>query len=132
MFILFLIAEHLPEGEFLTLKSSPVGPVAGAFIFLFIGAAFVVYCYRNHLRSNSSHFGSSTPDETNFRMTQLNNEPDETEPFQEPINSGKYFLMCFRSLHVKMTFSSLRFNTGIIEGLIITLCRLFILTYQLL
>lgn len=73
----------------LTLKSTPVGPVAGAIIITFIVFIVGAYCYRNHFRSSSSQFGSSTPDEANFRMTQLNNEPDETEPFQEPMNSGK-------------------------------------------
>ncbi|XP_054722418.1 VWFA and cache domain-containing protein 1-like, partial [Uloborus diversus] len=81
------IIEHLPEGEFLVIKSTPVGPVAGGFIVFFLVVALGVYCYRNHvLRSSSSHYGSSSP-ETNFRMTQLNNEPDESDPYQEPINS---------------------------------------------
>lgn len=76
------------------MKSTPVGPVAGAFIILFIVFAVAVYCYRNHMRSSSSHFGSSIQDEGgNFRMTQLNNEPDETEPFQEPMNSGKVIIL---------------------------------------
>ena len=98
----------MPEGEFLTLKSTPVGPVAGAFIILFIVFAVAVYCYRNHMRSSSSHFGSSMQDEGgNFRMTQLNNEADETEPFQEPLNSGKglFYLFILYILSVGTLFN---------------------------
>ncbi|KAF8794033.1 VWFA and cache domain-containing protein 1 [Argiope bruennichi] len=78
------IIEELPESDFLVIKSTPFGPVAGGLITVFIFIIILVYIIRSR-RHNISHYGSSSPD-SNFRMTQLNNEPEEMEPYQEQIN----------------------------------------------
>ncbi|CAL1284587.1 unnamed protein product [Larinioides sclopetarius] len=78
------IIEELPESDFLVIKSTPFGPVAGGLITIFIFIIIIVYVIRSR-RHNISHYGSSSPD-SNFRMTQLNNEPEEMEPYQEQIN----------------------------------------------
>ncbi|GFR18765.1 VWFA and cache domain-containing protein 1 [Trichonephila clavata] len=78
------IIEKLPESDFLVIKSNPIGPVAGGLIAIFVLIIICGYFIRIR-RQNISHYGPSSPD-TNFRMTQLNNEPEEMEPYQEPIN----------------------------------------------
>lgn len=76
----------LPSEEFFTIKSTPVGPVAGGIMGCFLILALAVYCYRHHVsRTSSVHFISSTPG-TTIRMSQLDNEPEDAEHREEPIN----------------------------------------------
>ncbi|GIY57309.1 VWFA and cache domain-containing protein 1, partial [Caerostris extrusa] len=77
------IVENLPENGSLVVTSHSIGAVSGGIISGFLFVAFVMFLVCRKRRP--SHYRSASPDST-FRMTQLNNEPEEMEPYQEPIH----------------------------------------------
>ncbi|XP_022246418.1 VWFA and cache domain-containing protein 1-like isoform X1 [Limulus polyphemus] len=93
------IIEGLPLEEMLTIKSTPVGPVAGGIMACFLVLALTFYCYRHHVqRGTSSHYMPSAPN-TTFPMAQLDNEPEEPEIHEElhPVAHSNLVLQNFEN-----------------------------------
>jgi len=73
-----------------TVKTTPVGPVAGGIMGCFLVLALGVYCYRHHIHRNSHQYITNLPENPN-RMSHYYEE--ETEPSDEP-GSGKLLSRC--------------------------------------
>ncbi|XP_074642229.1 VWFA and cache domain-containing protein 1-like [Tubulanus polymorphus] len=75
-----LLAHHDdPDTE----RTTPVGPVAGGIMGCFLVLALSVYCYRHHVHRHGHQYITSVHD-TQVRMAQLDNEPEDIEPHEEP------------------------------------------------
>ncbi|KAL5022166.1 hypothetical protein ScPMuIL_001321 [Solemya velum] len=68
------------EVEPVTIKSTPVGPVAGGIMGCFLVLALGVYCYRHHIHRNSHQYISTLPENQN-RMSHYydQDDPDQVE-----------------------------------------------------
>ncbi|XP_064624547.1 VWFA and cache domain-containing protein 1-like isoform X2 [Lineus longissimus] len=66
-----------------SVRTTPVGPVAGGIMGCFLVLALAVYCYRHHVHRNNHQYITSIPD-TGVRMSQLDNEQEDIEPHEEP------------------------------------------------
>ena len=76
-----LLAMH---DEQLSVRATPVGPVAGAFMGCFLVLALGVYCYKHHVHRNSHQYMTSSHD--THRGSQLDNDMDEPDTLEEPGN----------------------------------------------
>ena len=54
-----LPGEHLGMTGATELRTTPVGPVAGGIMGVFLVLALGVYCYRHHAHRTSPHYGGS-------------------------------------------------------------------------
>ncbi|XP_013403576.1 VWFA and cache domain-containing protein 1-like [Lingula anatina] len=73
------------EDESILGKTTPVGPVAGGIMGVFLVLVLGIYCYRHHVHRTGHQYVTAVPD-TQVRMSQLDNEPEELEP--EEIGTG--------------------------------------------
>lgn len=73
--------------EPVTIKSTPVGPVAGGIMGCFLVLALGVYCYRHHIHRNSHQYISTLPENQN-RMSHYYDQ-DEQDQVEDP-RAGNY------------------------------------------
>ena len=67
-------------------KVTPFSSIIFVFITCFVLLSFVVYCYRFHVqRAACALYASDASRDTNVRMSQLDNEPDDLEPVIEEV-----------------------------------------------
>ncbi|XP_055956054.1 VWFA and cache domain-containing protein 1 [Patella vulgata] len=116
-----VIGAHTPYGDEIaanvmaqqfdppTVKSTPVGPVAGGIMGCFLILALGVYCYRHHVHRNTHQYISSMPDATN-RMSHYYNEPEDQEPVEEPGSGHTNFVLA--SFENPASISPYRVNTS--------------------
>ncbi|XP_022243736.1 VWFA and cache domain-containing protein 1-like isoform X1 [Limulus polyphemus] len=104
------IIEGLPLEELLGIKSTPVGPVAGGIMGCFLVLALAFYCYRHHVQRGPSPYMPSAPN-TTFPMSQLDNEPDETE-FNEDLHPVAHSNVVLQSFENAVPVSPYRANSA--------------------
>lgn len=73
------IVDSLPREEFLNIKSTPVGPVAGGIMGFFLVLVLVIYCYRQRLHRSAGQYINAPG--SNIQMSHLN-EADDIEPYE--------------------------------------------------
>lgn len=66
-------------------KVTPFSSIIFVFITCFVLLSFVVYCYRFHVHRAACALYASDARDTNVRMSQLDNEPDDIEPVVEDV-----------------------------------------------
>ncbi|KAG8193233.1 hypothetical protein JTE90_005580 [Oedothorax gibbosus] len=71
--------------QFLVIKSTPVGPVAGVLMTAFILVAFLVYYFRSR-RHQQHPYPPASSDTSNFRMTHMGSEQEQLEQYNEPMD----------------------------------------------
>lgn len=79
------------DSEPVNVKTTPVGPVAGGIMGIFLVLALSVYCYRHHVHRTSHQYVTSLP-ENQARMSHYYYETEEPEPHEE-IGTGKSFFL---------------------------------------
>ena len=62
-----------------TMKSTPVGPVAGGIMGCFLLLALGVYCYRHHIHRHSHQYVSTLPDNPHRNSHYYEDEPEPTD-----------------------------------------------------
>lgn len=70
------------DSEPVNVKTTPVGPVAGGIMGIFLVLALSVYCYRHHVHRTSHQYVTSLP-ENQARMSHYYYETEEPEPHEE-------------------------------------------------
>lgn len=87
--------------ESVTLKSTPVGPVAGGIMGCFLVLALGVYCYRHHVHRSAQHRYTAglQPEGPPGRMAPLDNELEELESPEDLGPAGEGF---FPSCHFRI------------------------------
>ena len=66
-------------------RSTPVGPVAGGIMGVFLVLALGLYCYRHHTTRITHSYMSS---DSGGRMAHLDNELEEMDPMDDGANGG--------------------------------------------
>lgn len=73
------ISAEVSELETVTMKSTPVGPVAGGIMGCFLLLALGVYCYRHHVHRHSHQYVSTLPDNNQRGSHYYEDEPEPTD-----------------------------------------------------
>lgn len=63
----------------MTMKSTPVGPVAGGIMGCFLLLALGVYCYRHHIHRHSHQYVSTLPDNPHRNSHYYEDEQEPTD-----------------------------------------------------